>query len=113
MVKGEQDTGKARFIGAWTMIPGNLADISVGGGTVWGVNAAGVPYIWQNGGWLQKPSAPKALKRITVQADGKPWAVATTGEVYRWTGSAWTSVYGALLDIGYGGGKIMGNQPLG
>ena len=43
-----------------------------------------------------------ALKHVSVAADGTVWGVNAADKIYRWTGSAWEQVAGALSQISAG-----------
>lgn len=55
---------------------------------------------WTGSAWTLIPGA--AGVRITVDKNGRPWIVTSTGAIQRWTGSAWETVPGTARDIGAG-----------
>ncbi|MDB5103387.1 MAG: hypothetical protein JWP91_1076 [Fibrobacteres bacterium] len=83
-----------------------FVDIGVSGMTnVFGlVKAAGAAdhpvYKWTGSVWSPFPGASGT--RITVDNNGNPWVVASTGAIKRWTGTAWENLSGAARDIGAG-----------
>ncbi len=93
--------------GGVTVMKGACAqDIAVGGnGDVWTIGCDAAP---GGGGNVirklspQSATVPGAGVRIAAEPNGNPWVVNDRGEIFRWTGSAFTRVDGCAKDIAIG-----------
>ena len=91
----------------WQLKPGTAKEIGIGGdGSIFiiGTNAVQGGYDiskwdWSTANW--KPVSGGAVK-IAVEPSGNPWIVDNSGNVFRYTGSAWEQKPGTLKDIGIG-----------
>jgi hypothetical protein len=88
----------------WEQMAGSLSQISVGSdGTVWGLNSAGQPYMFnpQTQTWLQ---APGFLTQITVASSGVVWGLNAAGQIYRYnpTTQNWGQIPGILSQLAVG-----------
>ena len=80
----ERQNGTARDIGA--------------GNSVWVVGQEnGLHELQRDGAFSQNRGTGV---RVTVGANGAPWAVTANGDIYRWRGQAFEQVPGAATDIG-------------
>jgi hypothetical protein len=93
--------------GSWSQISGAKAtDIGAGGGAIWiiGDQSQGNGNYnilqWNGSSFV---ATTGAAKRIAVDKTGKPWVVTGSGNVFRRSGSSWSSVPGlSATDIGAG-----------
>lgn len=94
---------------AWTQVGTGASDIGVGpDNAVWTIGnlAEGANFgIYRyNAATLAWTKMPGYAVRVDVDPQGNAWVVNAGGAVYRWNGSAWTSVAGvSARDIGIGG----------
>ena len=69
-------------------------------------------YQWDAGQWVLVPAG--GAERIDVDANGTPWVVNSSGEIYTFSNNTWNRVPGLATDIGAGGDIwIIGQDPPG
>jgi hypothetical protein len=92
----------------WTLIPGSLASIAVGGGQVWGIN--GLEQIYQRNGknWTLMPGS---LSSIAV-SDCQVWGINALQQIYQWNGTDWTLIPGSLASLAVDGCQVWGINAL-
>lgn len=83
----------------WQKVDGQLAKVSVGGGNVWGLNAAGDIWRFNGLGW---DKIDGKATHISAAADGSVFCVNEADNIWRWTGFGWEPVPGALSCISVG-----------
>jgi len=96
---------------AWNLIPGSLAQISVGcDGTVWGVNKNGAIYRMTSasGTWKLMPGK---VTQIAVGSARNIWAL-NAGDVFRWDHEEnnWKHIPGKLTYISASGEEVWGTN---
>lgn len=80
-------TNDATTLG-WTQLPGCADDIGVSAnGTAWMVQCGGLVFQWLDGQWFPDTSR-FLMKRIAVDEQGFPWAVDSSGDVWRRTSAS-------------------------
>ena len=104
--------------GSWQDIPGAAVRIDVNqAGQAWVVNDRGDAFRWNGSTWVGAPG--KQGRDISVGSDGQVFMVGwdDVGDgypIYRWTGTSWTLVDGALKNISVGpNGLIWGTNSRG
>jgi len=90
--------------GEWLQVKGNMKQVAVGsrGGepNVWGLNAQGDIFRYQNGSWQQVPGN---LSQVSAGASGSVWGVNSAGQIWRWNGNgAWEQIAGGLVQVSAG-----------
>jgi hypothetical protein len=118
-------TGPVRATRSFTQIPGQLASIAVGGGTltqpdeVWGINASHEIFHF-NPNDLPAPGLfeqiPGSLTQISVGAGYEPchqaevWGLNAAGDIYRfdYCANSFFQVTGTLAQITVGDGEVWG-----
>jgi hypothetical protein len=93
----------------WAALPGRGTDIGMGGGdALWCIGNDAQPggysiYQWSNGTWANRHGG---AVRIDVDGSGNAWVVNDAGQIFHWTGAAWSGVAGPTnvraIDIGIG-----------
>ncbi|XP_030069431.1 fish-egg lectin [Microcaecilia unicolor] len=84
-------------------IPGNLKQIDVSNGQVFGVNDVDQIFTWYENSWIQINGA---LKHVTVGPAGV-WGVNKDNNIYRMVGGKWAQVIGNLKQIDAGGDQFV------
>lgn len=84
-------------------------DIGVGGGQVWIVGKDGCAHQMVNGRWkrkaeraLKKTKGGRSLRRITVDASGRPFVINKLNMIYQYDDARnnWIKLPGKAKDIG-------------
>jgi hypothetical protein len=84
---------------SWTLMPGSLSDIGVGGGKVWGVDSGGKILRLDGSTWTLVPSTTVGVaRRVSVDPQGNSWVVNGAGDIFTWNGSAFVKKVGDRLD---------------
>ena len=93
----------------WHALPGRGTDIGVGGGdALWCIGNDAQPggysiYQWVGDNWVNRHGG---AVRVDVDGNGNAWVVNDAGQIFRWTGSAWSAIAGPTnvraIDIGIG-----------
>jgi len=95
---------------SWVQVPGQLASISVGGGEVWGINAASQIFRFNSAtqsGWTQIPGS---LSSLAVGADGV-WGINSSQQAFQFNPAtkAFVQIPNiSLTTIGAGGNGVWG-----
>ncbi|XP_030069430.1 fish-egg lectin [Microcaecilia unicolor] len=84
-------------------IPGNLKQIDVSNGHVFGVNYEDQIYTWYENSWTQINGA---LKHVSVGPAGI-WGVNRGDSIYRMVGGKWVQMQGLLKQIDAGGDEFI------
>ncbi len=64
---------------------------------IWGVTYLNEIWRRQNNAWVKLPGSN--IRQVSVASDGSAWAIGNNDDIFRWTGSAWTTVPGKLKQI--------------
>jgi hypothetical protein len=84
---------------SWTLMPGSLSDIGVGGGMLWGVDSGGKIFRLTGSTWTLMPAATVGVaRRVSVDSQGNSWVVNAEGDIFTWNGSAFVKKVGDRLD---------------
>jgi hypothetical protein len=91
----------------WPILPGTAQDIGAGGDTVWIVDSNTHIQKWIPTANTWMSSGRAGASRIAVQADGVPWYVDTSGNIFQRTTNSpttgsWIQHAGCAHDIGVG-----------
>ena len=98
--------------GAWTQIPGRLAQVDVGDEEVWGVNSAHAIYKRPaDGSGSSWTRIPGGLKHVSASGNGYIWGVNRNDQIFKCKkpcSGSWVGVSGALKQIDGGHDYVYG-----
>lgn len=85
---------------AWQPVPGQASSLAVGpDGEPYALGPDGAVWHWRAEGENWSPLNGKSLKRIAIAIKGRPWGIATDGEICRFNGLWWESLEKRGKDI--------------